>query len=109
DADARSDIFAFGLVLYELLTGRRAFEGASQASLIASIMKEEPRPAVFGTPQAPMDRMIRKCLAKDPNRRWQTATDLRDELMWIADQEHPLPSTVSRRGLLPFFAGGALA
>ncbi len=84
-ADARSDIFAFGLVLYEAITGKAPFTASSQASLIAAIMKEEPPVLSATQPLAPpaLDRVIQKCLAKDPDARWQTAADLRDELLWI--------------------------
>ncbi|HUN81084.1 MAG TPA: protein kinase [Phycisphaerae bacterium] len=87
DADARTDIFAFGAVLYEMATGKRAFEGKSQASLIASIMHDVPTPisqVQSMTPPA-LDRLVRKCLAKDPDERWQSAADVADELRWIAE------------------------
>jgi eukaryotic-like serine/threonine-protein kinase len=86
EADARSDIFAFGAVLYEMLTGRRAFEGKSQASLISAIMTSEPAPLAALQPMTPaaLGRVIKKCLAKDPDQRWQSAADLADELKWIA-------------------------
>jgi Tol biopolymer transport system component len=86
EADARTDIFAFGCVLYEMLTGKRAFEGKSQASLISAILKDEP-PAVSHVQlvaPAALDRIVAKCLAKDPESRWQTARDLHDELQWMA-------------------------
>ena len=85
DADARSDIFAFGLVVYEAIAGQTAFHGGSQASLIAAILKEEPPTLSELEPRIPaaLDRVVRKCLAKDPDARWQTASDLRDELLWI--------------------------
>jgi len=86
EADPRTDIFAFGSVLYEMLTGRRAFSGKSQASLIASILAAEP-PAISTiqpmTPEA-LDRVVRTCLAKDPEDRWQTAHDVMLQLQWIA-------------------------
>ena len=86
DADARTDIFAFGAVLYETITGRKAFEGKSQPHLIAAIISVEPDPASKTQPQTPpaLDFLIRRCLAKDPEERLQTATDLVNELQWIA-------------------------
>ena len=86
-ADTRSDIFAFGLVLYEAIAGKAAFQAGSQASLIAAILKEEP-PALSTlqpTMPAALDRVVRKCMAKDPDARWQTAADLHDELRWISE------------------------
>jgi Tol biopolymer transport system component len=87
DADARSDIFAFGATLYEALTGKRAFQGTSHASLIMAIMSAEPAPVSTLQPMAPssLDRVVRRCLAKDPDERWQTARDLRHELVWIQE------------------------
>ena len=100
EADARTDIFAFGVVLYEMLTGKRAFEGKSQASVISAILNADP-PALSqlqpATPPA-LDRIVRKCLAKDPDRRWDSARDLADELRWVADlraQSAPVPSASS--------------
>jgi Tol biopolymer transport system component/predicted Ser/Thr protein kinase len=87
EADPRTDIFAFGAVLYEMLTGKKAFEGRSQASLIAAILDREPLPTSSAQPLAPsaLDRLVKKCLAKDPDERWQSAGDLHDELKWIAE------------------------
>jgi Tol biopolymer transport system component len=81
EADARTDIFAFGAMLYEMLTGRRAFEAKSQASLISAIMSFEP-PPVSSQAQVPpaLDYVVARCLAKDPDDRWQTARDLLAEL-----------------------------
>ena len=72
DADARTDIFAFGAVLYEMLTGRRAFEGKSQASLIAAILEHEPPALTTRLPVATptLDRIVKTCLAKNPDARW---------------------------------------
>jgi len=85
-ADSRSDIFAFGAVLYEMVTGKKAFEGKSQASLIAAIMEKDPTPISTIKPMYPpaLDRLVHKCLEKDPDKRWQSASDLADELHWIS-------------------------
>ncbi len=87
EADARTDLFAFGAVLYEMATGRRAFQGASQASLIGAIMHEQPQPASSLQPMIPpaLDRIIQTCLAKDPEDRLQTAHDVKLQLQWIAE------------------------
>jgi serine/threonine protein kinase len=84
EVDARTDIFAFGSVLYEMLTGKRAFEGKSQASLISSIMKDDPPALTKLQPMSPplLDHVVKTCLAKDPEERWQTAHDLHSELQY---------------------------
>ncbi|HUN81082.1 MAG TPA: protein kinase, partial [Phycisphaerae bacterium] len=87
EADARTDIFAFGAVLYEMATGRRAFEGKSQASLIAAIMHDSPAPISQIHPMTPpsLDHLVRSCLAKEPDDRLQTAHDIGLQLQWIAE------------------------
>ena len=115
EADARTDIFAFGAVLYEMLTGQKAFEGRSQGSLIGAILHVEPRPASTLEPlvSPALDRCVRKSLAKDPDRRWQSAGDLHDELQWIAEAsargEGSTPVLVKRLGRewLPWVATAA--
>ena len=86
EADARTDIFAFGAVVYEMVTGKKAFEGASQASLIGAIMNHQPAPLAQVQPVSPrmLDHVITACLAKNPEDRCQSAADLMRELKWIA-------------------------
>lgn len=85
-ADARSDIFSFGCVLYEMLTGRRAFEGKSQISVASAILEKEPELVTKVQPMAPasLDHVVHDCLAKDPEARWQNAADIARQLRWIA-------------------------
>src|SRR6202171_938416 len=87
ELDGRSDIFSLGAVLYEMVTGQRAFQGKSQLSVASAILEKEPAPISTSQPLTPpaLDRAIRRCLAKDPEDRWQTARDLLLELKWIAE------------------------
>ncbi len=87
EADARSDIFAFGAMLYEMVTGRPAFQGKTQASLFGAILKDHPPPLSQVQPVTPpaLDHLVRTCLAKDPDARFQSARDVRLQLNWIAE------------------------
>jgi len=87
ETDARTDIFAFGVVVYEMATGKKAFEGKSQASVIGAILKDDPPPMSSLQPMTPpaLDRVVERCLAKDREDRWQAARDVCEELKWIAE------------------------
>jgi len=87
-ADARTDIFGLGSLLYEMATGRRAFQGTSRPSLIAAIVAGTPQPISIVQPSAPplLQHVIEKCLEKDPDARWQSAHDVAEELKWIAKE-----------------------
>jgi serine/threonine protein kinase len=100
EADARTDIFAFGVVVYEMATGKRAFDGKSQASLIAKILETDPPPISSLQPMTPaaLDRVVKKCLAKEPEKRWQDAGDLCDELKWLAEAGAPPEQTSKAPG-----------
>lgn len=107
EADQRSDLFAFGCVLYELISGRQAFTGESAASVIAGILEREP---VSLSIHAPLDRVIRTCLAKDPDQRFQSATDLKRALTWAMD-EPPSSERQSRpaSSIMPWLVAASLA
>jgi eukaryotic-like serine/threonine-protein kinase len=87
EVDGRSDIFSLGAVLYEMVTGKRAFEGKSQLSVASAILEKEPEPISAVKPLTPpaFDHAVRRCLAKNPEERWQTARDLALELKWIGE------------------------
>ena len=115
--DARTDTFALGVLLYELTTGRAPFQGASHASLAAAILTHEPPSISSQIPATPasLDRVVKKCLSKDPDERWQSARDLASALRWSADDNPAQPAatdpttTRSRRGSLRAFAAVAVA
>jgi Tol biopolymer transport system component/predicted Ser/Thr protein kinase len=111
EIDARSDIFSFGLVLYEMLTGRRAFQGSSPATVIAAIM-ERPAPSIGDVAPPALDRVLKKCLEKDPENRWQNARDLKTELEWIAQAPSDVniaAGSAARYDNLPWIAAAVLA
>jgi serine/threonine protein kinase/Tol biopolymer transport system component len=101
EADARTDIFALGAVLYEMATGHKAFQGKSQASLIAAILERDPEPVSVVEPMTPpmLDWTVRRCLAKHRDERWQSAGDIAAEMRWIAEEgsRAGIPKSVARR------------
>jgi serine/threonine protein kinase len=92
--DARSDLFSFGCVLYEMLTGKRAFEGASAPSVIAAVLEREPAPLEVSPP---LERVVRRALAKDPEQRFQTAREVKTVLEWAMAPQAGGASGQSRR------------
>lgn len=105
-ADVRSDIFAFGAIMYEMSTGKRAFEGKSSATLIAAIMERDPVSISAIMPMTPplFERLVKKCLSKDPRKRWQSVSDLSDELRWIsqAGSQAGIPAQIAARRKFKF-------
>src|ERR1700736_3269627 len=103
EVDARTDIFAFGAVMYEMATGKKCFEGKSQASLIAAILQIDPPSMSSLQPMTPpaLDRVVKTCLAKDPDGRWQTAADITKQLKWIAEggSQVGLTPTAAMKGI----------
>jgi serine/threonine protein kinase len=111
EADKRSDIFALGSVLYEMITGKRAFEGKTTASTIASILAAEPKPLSVMQPLSPpaLEHAIATCIAKDPDERWQSCADVSRQLEWAAKESKPVEA--SRRSgklLWTLLAAGAM-
>jgi tetratricopeptide (TPR) repeat protein/tRNA A-37 threonylcarbamoyl transferase component Bud32 len=117
EADARTDIFSFGALLYEMFTGRKAFEGSSRASVMAGILERDPLPIATLQPEIPplLTRIVDTCLAKNPDDRCQTMRDLLHELTWVRDGDvaRTSPPDVdagrSRRGIRGWVAASAIA
>ena len=111
EADARSELFAFGAVLYEMLTGARAFTADSQPALVAAILERDPPPLVDRQPLAPaaLDRLVSSCLAKNPDDRWQNARDLLRELKWVREDQRAIRRSPKRLRRLTRAAQAATA
>src|SRR6202790_4835410 len=117
EVDSRTDIFAFGVVVYEMATGKKAFAGKTQASVMAKILEVDPPSISSLQPMTPthLDRLVKKCLAKEAERRWQDASDLCDQLKWIAEDSTtrtaPTPVAASTKNWLKaaLWSGVALA
>ena len=101
--DSRTDIFAFGAVLHEMLTGRKAFDGKSAVSVMSAILKDTPVPVSQLQPVSPpaVDRLIARCLAKNPDDRWQSAGDLGHELKWLMGSSLQVSGSITRESKLP--------
>jgi len=113
-SDVRTDLWQLGAILYEMVTGKRAFEGASVVELMSAVIEHEPLPISSLQPAAPpaLDRLVRRCLTKDPDQRWDGAHDVADELQWIAQVRHEAAPLLRRggrgRGSGVWLAGGLL-
>ena len=112
DSDERSDIFALGAVIYEMVTGKKAFAGDSPAAVMAAIMTQQPPPLAATQPASPaaLEHVVAGCLAKDPSERWQHAGDLTRQLKWIASGTPPVAQDgVRERAGSPWAIGAAAA
>src|ERR1051326_2642694 len=105
EIDARSDLFSFGCVMYELLSGKRAFDGTTAATVMAAILERQPAPLEIARP---LDRVVRRSLAKDPDQRFQTARDLKASLVWALEQP-PAATANQSRSKLPWVVAAVLA
>ena len=107
EADARTDIFALGCVLYELVTGKRAFDGKTSSNVMAAILATEPRKPSELAPVTPpeLEWVILRCLEKDPQARWQSAHDLRLQLQWIAGHGEPAGAATRPAATRPLLLG----
>ncbi len=105
EVDSRTDIFAFGAVVYEMATGKKAFEGKTSASVMAKILEVDPPPMMSLQPMTPpaLERVVKRCLAKEPEKRWQTESDLCEELKWIAEggSQAGMPARVAGHRVTP--------
>jgi eukaryotic-like serine/threonine-protein kinase len=111
EADARTDIFALGTILYEMATGRRAFEGKTKTSLIAQIVSVDPKPLRDIQPLTPpaFEHVVARCLSKDPDERWQSAQDIAEELRWAATAGASVPDQRTRRAtMIPWLVAAAV-
>lgn len=109
EADARSDIFGLGCVLYEMVTGRKAFEGKTQLSVMTAILEKDPEPVSMLQAMSPpaFDHLVKTCLAKNPEERFQAALDVKLELKWIAEGgAQPHPGKLPKLSRLPWLAAG---
>ena len=115
EADARSDIFCLGCIVYEMLTGKRAFDGKSQISVASAILEKDPEPIAKFQPLTPatLEHVVQTCLAKAPDCRWQSAADIANELRWIAAAgraaEEVEPAPTARPGRQNLLWGAAVA